>query len=123
MDTERRAHTRFACDLDVSLETGNGMRLDAKTVDVSQSGIAVITAASVGAGADVTFHLRLKLEGVESDTLSLPSNVVWCTATRGEFQVGAAFRDPVLTEKQRSGLDVLLRFLSGELGLDNASHA
>ena len=97
------------------------MTLDARTVDISFAGICVTTVAAVQPGKDVDFSLKLLLEGVNADSLQVPGHVVWCTPTEGQFQIGAAFREDELSDSARSGLDVLLRFLSGELEVPSAS--
>ena len=97
------------------------MTLDARTVDISYAGICVTTAASVQPGKTVDFSLKLLLEGVEADSLTVPGKIVWCTPTEGQFQIGAAFSDNELSPGARNGLDVLLRFLSGELEVPNAN--
>ncbi len=117
MDSERRAHPRFACDLEAMIETEGSMMLDGRTVDISATGIAVTAAAHVRPGNDVILHLRLLLEGVTSDPLPIPARIVWSTPTQGQYQLGAYFRDGEFAPASRKGLEVLLRFLSGELEL------
>jgi Tfp pilus assembly protein PilZ len=96
------------------------MTLDARTVDISFAGICVTTAAAVQPGKNVLLSLKLLLEGVNADSLDVPGRVVWCTPTEGQFQIGAAFREAEFSNPARSGLDVLLRFLSGELEVPSA---
>lgn len=91
------------------------MTLDTRTVDISFAGICVTAAAAVQPGKSVDFGLKLILEGVNLDSLSVPGRVVWCTPTEGQFQIGACFREDEMREGSRKGLQVLLKFLSGEL--------
>lgn len=121
VDSDRRANPRFACDLEAMVETPGSMMLDGRTVDISISGIAVTTAAAVSPGSDVVLHLRLLLESGSSDPLPVPARVVWSTPTEGQYQLGAYFKEEELAPASRSGLEVLLRFLSGELELPNQS--
>ena len=97
------------------MATPGGMMLDARTIDISYAGICVHTAAAVQSGSKVDFSLKLILEGMEADSLVIPGQVIWCTPTEGQFQVGAGFREGDMADSSRNGLDVLLKFLSGEL--------
>lgn len=120
MSSERRAHPRFACELDVNIETPEGLMLEGRTVDISHAGIATVCVAGVPSGSDVIFHLAIRLEGAASSALVIPGRVVWCTPFEGQFQVGGAFAEEKISEEQFNGLEVLLRFLSGELALPGA---
>jgi Tfp pilus assembly protein PilZ len=91
------------------------MTLDTRTVDISFAGICVNAVAAVLPGKDVQFSLKLILEGLNSDSLTIPGRVAWCTPTEGQFQIGACFRERDMNDTTRNGLGVLLRFLSGEL--------
>jgi Tfp pilus assembly protein PilZ len=115
VSSERRAHPRFACDLEAHIATPGGMMLDARTIDISWAGICVTTAAAVQPGNNVDLSLKLILDGMEADSLVIPGKVIWCTPTEGQFQVGAGFREAEMADASRNGLDVLLKFLSGEL--------
>ena len=46
--------------------------------------------------------------------LALPGKVVWCTPTRGLYQLGASF-DPTMEAPRRKKLDILLKLLSCEV--------
>jgi hypothetical protein len=116
--SERRAHPRFACDLDVEVSAGGATTLNARTIDISRNGICMVVPAAIPPGSDVTLGLRLLFEGAESDLVQLPAKTVWCTDTEGSFQVGAVFSG--LTPQGGQSLDVLLKFLSGQVELPSA---
>ena len=112
MTAERRASPRFAVDMEALIEGEQGLTLDGRTIDISRNGICLLTAAAIPAGSQVRLRLRLLMEGIDVDALELSARVVWCTASEGEFQLGASF-EPL--EDDGRSLEVLLGFLSGEL--------
>lgn len=112
--TERRAHPRFAYDVEAAVLATGVEPIAARTVDISFSGVCLTTETRVEQGSWVQVELRLIVPGGTSDTLSLPAKIVWCTPTGGEMQVGAKFA-PDMSAVLLARLDVLLQFLSGEL--------
>lgn len=113
---ERRAHPRFAYDVEAALLVAGEPPIPARTVDVSFSGICLATQTAVPRGTWLQIELRLVVPNGTSDTLSVPAKVVWCTPTGGEVQVGATFALD-MSAVLMARLDVLLQFLSGELDL------
>lgn len=114
--SERRASPRFACDVEAQIELPDGSRVEARTVDISFSGICLHAESQVPARAQVNFHLKLIFQWAESDTMSIPGLTVWCTPVEGQFQIGARF-DKHMDSASWTRLDVLLQFLSGDLEL------
>ncbi len=111
---ERRAHPRFAYDVEAALLVTGRDPIPARTVDVSFSGICLTTTTAVPRGTWLQIELRLVVPNGTSDTLSVPAKIVWSTPTGGEVQVGAMFA-PDMSAVLMARLDVLLQFLSGEL--------
>lgn len=68
---------------------------------------------------EVNLGLRLLLDWAESDTLQLSGRVMWCTPVGDNFQIGVLFNQMPVSRWQN--LDVLLRFLRGELALDGSN--
>ena len=89
----------------------------ARAADISFSGICLISQTPVTPGTSATFLVRLVLEGAHSDALPLLGTVVWCTSVRDGHQIGARF-DSDMEEERWKKLDVLIRFLTGELEVD-----
>ncbi|MEZ4381443.1 MAG: PilZ domain-containing protein [Nannocystaceae bacterium] len=107
---------RFACDLEATIEIAGRPAVRGLAAAISTTGVCVLTEIPVSPGSDANVHLRLILEWAESDTLTVPAQVLWSTRTEGHFQVGAAFGQMPVELWQR--LDILLRFLAGEIALD-----
>lgn len=117
MARERRAERRFACDVEARLELPDGTTLDARAVDISFSGMCVLASDTIRPSSRVTVQLRLIFERAHTDALPLPATVVWCTSVSGGFQLGAKF-DPDMDSVTWTRLDVLLRFLAGDVALE-----
>lgn len=116
MGSERRAHERFACDVEAKLDLPSGGMVEARAIDISFSGICMMGDDHVRPGSDITVNLRLIFERAHTDALPLPATVVWCTQVTGGHQIGAKF-DADMDSVTWTRLDVLLRFLAGEVEL------
>ena len=105
-------HERFACDLDVELETSRG-RIVGRGRDMSDSAVCLTTNTPVEPGTQVQVHLRLVLEWGASEAIIVPGQVVWLTDTEGSQQIGVAF-SVLATDPARiaADLDSLLRMLA-----------
>lgn len=113
--TARRAmHERFACDLDVELETHRG-RVVGRGRDMSDSAVCLTANMPVEPGTQVQVHLRLVLEWGASEALVVPGQVAWLTDTEGSQQIGVVFS--LLAPDLRQRLAVLNRVLSGQISL------
>lgn len=118
--TARRApHERFACDLDVELETDRG-RVVGRGRDMNDSAVCLTADAPVEPGTQVQVHLRLVLEWGASEALVVPGQVAWLTDTEGAQQIGVVFS--VLAPELRQRLTVLSRVLNGQISLPAPSH-
>lgn len=111
-----RAPNKFVCDLEAIIEEPGRNPISGRTYDLTASGISVYTDRPVAQRTEVTLGLRLVLDWAESDTVEMSGRVMWCTPIGEEFQLGIAFNQMPVTRWQH--LDVLLRFLRGELSLD-----
>lgn len=115
---ENAINPRFVCDLEAVVEVIGRQTVRGLVRDISGSGLCVLTDIPVPAGSETNVHLRLILDWAESETLTLPARTLWLTRTSGHFQVGAAFGQMTVERWQR--LEVLLRFLLGEIALEPA---
>jgi hypothetical protein len=110
----RRGHPRYAVDVEVTLTLDSGLRVRARTRDLSRTGICVITGESLPGGETVRIDLVLAFgDNAFSEPLTLGARVVWCTNIASSFQVGAMFDD--LTEQQDGFLEMFLHFLDGTI--------
>lgn len=116
MSRERRVHKRFACDVEAKLEAAGQDAFDARAVDISFTGMCVLGEEYIRPGTDVTVHLRLIFDRAHTDALPLPATIVWCTQVTGGHQIGAKF-DADMDSVTWTRLDVLLRFLAGDVEL------
>lgn len=114
MTAARPTHDRFVCELAVELDTGK-TRIPGQIRDISETGLCCTIADPIGAGINVTAHLRLVFEWGTSEPLALFGQVLWLTSTEGQYQVGVAFSQPTPDVWHR--LDVLLKILFGQISL------
>lgn len=115
----KRPAKKFVCDLEVVLEEPGRSSITGRMHDLSGSGISVVADRPVALRTEVNLGLRLLLDWAESDTLQLSGRVMWCTPVGDNFQIGVLFNQMPVSRWQN--LDVLLRFLRGELALDGSN--
>ena len=123
MSDDRRAEARFACELEARVfEPGAPARAlgtPVSTVDLSMSGICLQGPAAIERGETFDIELRLSRGHAISEPLRLSARAVWVTRVAEAHQVGAAFLDD-LPALAWTRLDVMLKFLRGELELPAA---
>ena len=86
-----RAAVRFPLHLPVELFV-EGATFEARTENVSASGISLVTTAAVKPGKRIRFQLRMPGEemGTSKDVqIACEGRVVRCTAVSGEYQIAA----------------------------------
>jgi hypothetical protein len=111
---EARRHRRFNVDVEVSARTPLGRHLSARTRDVSEAGICLVTNEAVRSGELLTLDVVLSFgEDAYSEPLALAARVVWCTRIGAAFQVGAMFED--VSDQHYEILETFLQFLDGTL--------
>jgi hypothetical protein len=114
---DNRRHPRYAIDVEATLKVAGGRRLNARTRDLSRSGICLISGEAITTGSMLNVDLVLAFgDNAYSEPLALEARVVWCSNLGGSFQIGAMFDD--LTEQQDGFLDMFLQFLEGHRGGD-----
>lgn len=117
---ERRENPRFACDLEVTVEADGQSSTAGRAADISFSGLCLTAGSGISPGTQVILRVSLVLDRAHSDSLPLRGTVVWCTPLGDRFQLGARF-DPDMDDSTWTKLDILIRFLTGELDLDPTS--
>lgn len=115
MDNNKRAHPRFAVEVDAEFRPTSG-KIPARTRDLSRGGMACYAKRALAIGTTVDVALSLVFgEGSLSEPIVLKAQIVWCTALRDGFhQIGTTFVG--LTLETRQYLDMFLRYLKE--GLD-----
>jgi hypothetical protein len=110
----QRRYPRFPVDVQATVRTSDGLRLSARTRDLSRSGICLITSRALPSGENLFVELVLLIGSTsESEPLPLRAHVVWCTAIADAFQVGAMFSG--LSAKETGFLEMFLRYLDGSI--------
>jgi len=104
-----REHPRYAHEAVVTFRVG-GKVYQGRTTNVSRGGLAADLPMTIPNGADVECDLQLVFEDdAQSEPLSVPGRIVWCTSVEDMFQVGVAFK-PMTADKGQF-LTMFLRYL------------
>ena len=104
-----REHPRYAHEAVVTFRLGGTVH-QGRTTNVSRGGLAADMSMAIANGADVECDLQLVFEDdAQSEPLSVPGRIVWCTSVEDMFQVGVAFK-PMTADKARF-LTMFLRYL------------
>lgn len=94
------------------------MRLGAKategrTRNVSRGGLCANVADAVPIGADVTVDITLVFDDdMQSEALTLPARIVWCTTLDEAYQIGVAFKP--LDAERAELVQLFLKYLGEE---------
>ncbi len=100
--------------MEASVKTSFGSVVRARTRDVSQTGICLISQDAVPVQDLLDIDLVLAFgNNSYSEPLSLKSRAVWCTPIGDVFQIGAMFEG--VTDEQDNFLEMFLQFLDGTL--------
>lgn len=111
---DNRRHPRFSVDIEATVTLPEGDTVKARTRDLSQTGICLISEQALPGGAPVSIDLVLSFgNNAFSEPLRVDARVVWCTNIAGTYQVGAMFDE--LTDEQDGFLEMFLHFLDGTL--------
>ena len=117
MKDPRRAHQRYAVELDVLITTETG-QVVGRTHNLSRGGMCMLAPTPV----PVSTVCRLKMslvfsENQFSEHLEVPATVVWCTRLGDGHQIG--FKFAPLDSQSRGYLDVFMRFLDDTEGRED----
>jgi PilZ domain len=104
-----REHPRYAYDATISAML-SGRLIQGKAINVSRGGLCVLFAEPVPVGLEWNIDLALRFDhGAQSEAISLPSRVVWCTPIDDQYQVGISLLG--VSAEVSSNLEMFLRFL------------
>lgn len=105
----QRAHPRYAHEAAITLH-GAGIALEGRTRNVSRGGLCADLADPIEIGTELEVDIQLVFEGdLQSEPLSLPARVVWCTSVDDAHQVGLSFKP--LSNERTEDLTLFLRYL------------
>jgi len=104
-----REHPRYAHEAAVTFRV-NGTAIQSRTRNLSRGGLCALCADPIPFGADVDTDIVLVFDDdIQSEALSIPGRVVWCTPVDDAHQIGIAFRP--LDAGKADYLTLFLRYL------------
>lgn len=107
-----RQHPRYAHEAAIVVTFG-AKRTAGRTRNVSRGGLCANVDTAIPNGSDVTVDITLVFDdGMQSEALTLPARVAWCTTVDSEFQVGISFKP--LGAERAEFLQLFLKFLGEE---------
>jgi PilZ domain len=112
MSTADREHPRFAHEVSIRVLFGS-KSTEGRTRNVSRGGLCANVNKPIGVGCDVTVDITLVFDDdMESEALTLPARVAWCTTVDDEFQVGLSFK--AMGADRAELLQLFLKYLGEE---------
>lgn len=95
-DSERK-HPRFAHEVAIRVRFTNGggktKVTEGRTANFSRGGLCANVGDAIPLGTDVLVDVVLVFDdGMQSEALTLPSRIAWCTTLDDEFQIGVSFK-------------------------------
>lgn len=92
MSEAERQHPRYAHEAAVRFRFG-AKATHGRTRNVSRGGLCANVGNAIPLGTDVTVDMMLVFDdGLQSEALSVPARVAWCTTVDDEYQVGVSFK-------------------------------
>jgi hypothetical protein len=97
VDSPQRQHPRYAHEVAVRVRypNGNGKHkaTEGRTRNFSRGGLCANVGTSIPAGTDVLLELTLVFDDeMQSEALTLPARIAWCTTLDDEYQIGVSFK-------------------------------
>jgi len=87
-----------------------GKSTTGRTRNVSRGGLCANVKAPIAIGTDVMVELTLVFDGdMQSEPLSVPARVAWCTTVDDEYQIGVSFK--AMNGERAEFLQVCLKYL------------
>ena len=112
VSTTERQHPRFAHEVAVKLQVGKTVTAG-RTSNVSRGGLCANVNDQIAAGTDVLVDITLVFDDdMQSEALSLPARVAWCTTLDDAFQIGVSFKP--LDADRADYLQLFLKYLGEE---------
>jgi hypothetical protein len=112
VSTTERLHPRYAHEVAVKLQAGK-LVTEGRTNNVSRGGLCANVNDQIAAGTDVVVDITLVFDDdMQSEALTLPARVAWCTTLDDAFQIGVAFKP--LDADRADYLQLFLKYLGEE---------
>ncbi len=84
-----------------------------RTSNVSRGGLCANVQDQIATGTDIVVDITLVFDDdMQSEALSLPARVAWCTTVDDEYQVGVSFKP--LDADRAEYLQLFLKYLGEE---------
>lgn len=116
MTPPEREHPRFAHEVEVAVRwgaNGSSKSTHGRTRNVSRGGLCANVDHAIAVGTDITVEITLVFDNdTQSEALSLPARIAWCTVVDDDFQIGVSFK-PMNTERTEL-VQLFLKYLGEE---------
>jgi hypothetical protein len=114
VSTGERQYPRYAHEAAVLVKVG-ASSTKGRTRNMSRGGLCANVDAAIATGTDVIVEITLVFDGdMQSEPLSLPARVAWCTTVDHEFQIGVSFKP--LAGERAEFLQLFLKYLGEDKG-------
>jgi c-di-GMP-binding flagellar brake protein YcgR len=108
---DQRQHPRYASELDAQIVIGHET-VAGRTCDISMGGLSMLAQQYVPIRTPGSVRLALVFsDNEQSEQLTIPAEVVWCTPYNNAFQIGVKFINT--DDHNRHFLELFIRFLDG----------
>ena len=109
-----RQHPRYAHEVALRVRFGGGNGhakvTEGRTRNVSRGGLCANVDHAIPVGSDVLVDITLVFDDeMQSEALTLPSRIAWCTTVDSEFQIGISFKP--LDAERAEFLQLFLKYL------------
>lgn len=95
----------------------DGRESEGWAIDISVGGICIYLDRAAEPRSAIEVHVWAVLPERETNQITMPGRVAWCTPVEGRIQLGVTF-DRNMDNRAWARLDVLLQFLAGNLDPD-----
>lgn len=93
--------------------SGKHTSAEGRTRNVSRGGLCANVDSAIPAGTDVLVDITLVFDDeMQSEALTLPSRIAWCTTLDDEFQIGVSFKP--LDAERAELVQMFLKYLGEE---------
>lgn len=116
MTTPERQHPRYAHEVEVTVRwgaNGSSKSTRGRTRNVSRGGLCANVDHAIAVGTDITLDITLVFDNdTQSEALTLPARIAWCTVVDDDFQIGVSFK-PMSAERHEL-VQLFLKYLGEE---------
>lgn len=110
--SQEREHPRYAHEVAIQVMFGESAT-EGRTRNMSRGGLCANVGLAIPLGTEVIVDITLVFDDdLQSEALTLPARVAWCTTVDDEFQVGLSFK-PMHSDRAQV-LQMFLKYLGEE---------